>query len=158
MGHILWGAKYSNLIEPHGQPLDAAKSGIRVKGVWTGALALPVRIKVPQSAQPGTDTCGIDLAKVSLATRDQRGQNPKFPALKPFRLLGRLMKVNGGNLRKFMRKTVRVGETIFYCMDQGHAEETRKALNNLYFDVARRYSDYVAFQLSLKSRAGVLSR
>lgn len=42
-----------------------------------------------------------------------------------------------------MRKTDRFGKTIVFCVDQEHAEEMRKALNNLNSDVVKSYPDYV---------------
>jgi type I restriction enzyme R subunit len=48
------------------------------------------------------------------------------------------------NITEFMKKNDRFGKTIVFCVDQEHAEEMRKALNNLNSDLVRQYPDYVA--------------
>ena len=47
------------------------------------------------------------------------------------------------NLTEFLKKTDRFGKTIVFCVDQEHAEEMRKALNNLNADLVQQYPDYV---------------
>ncbi|HUU29437.1 MAG TPA: DEAD/DEAH box helicase family protein [archaeon] len=47
------------------------------------------------------------------------------------------------HLTDFLRKTDRFSKTIVFCVDQEHADEMRRALNNLNSDVVRQYSDYV---------------
>jgi type I restriction enzyme R subunit len=47
------------------------------------------------------------------------------------------------HLTEFLSKTNRFDKTIVFCVDQEHAEEMRRALNNLNADLARQYSDYV---------------
>jgi type I restriction enzyme R subunit len=47
------------------------------------------------------------------------------------------------NLSDFMQKTDRFAKTIVFCVDQEHAEEMRKALNNCNSDLAQEYPDYV---------------
>ncbi len=47
------------------------------------------------------------------------------------------------NLADFMKKTDRFGKTIVFCVDQEHAEEMRKALNNINADLVKDRSDYV---------------
>lgn len=47
------------------------------------------------------------------------------------------------NLSDFMQKTDRFAKTIVFCVDQEHAEEMRKALNNCNSDLAQQYPDYV---------------
>ena len=47
------------------------------------------------------------------------------------------------HLTEFMKKTDRFAKTIVFCVDQEHAAEMRKALNNLNDDLARHYPDYV---------------
>ena len=48
------------------------------------------------------------------------------------------------NLTDFLKKTGRFGKTIVFCVDQDHAEEMRKALNNLNADLVKDHPDYVA--------------
>jgi len=42
-----------------------------------------------------------------------------------------------------MKNTGRWAKTIIFCVDQEHAEEMRKALNNLNSDLVKNYPDYV---------------
>ena len=47
------------------------------------------------------------------------------------------------HLTAFLKKVDRFGKTIVFCVDQEHADEMRRALNNLNSDLAQRYPDYV---------------
>lgn len=47
------------------------------------------------------------------------------------------------HLTEFLNKTGRFDKTIVFCVDQEHADEMRRALNNLNSDLARQHSDYV---------------
>ena len=47
------------------------------------------------------------------------------------------------HLTEFLRRTDRFAKTIVFCVDQEHADEMRRALNNLNADLVREYPDYV---------------
>lgn len=47
------------------------------------------------------------------------------------------------HLTEFLRRTDRFAKTIVFCVDQEHAEEMRRELNNLNSDLVREYPDYV---------------
>jgi len=47
------------------------------------------------------------------------------------------------NLTEFMKKTDHFAKTIVFCVDQEHAEEMRKELNNCNSDLVQQYPDYV---------------
>jgi type I restriction enzyme R subunit len=47
------------------------------------------------------------------------------------------------NISDFMQKTDRFAKTIVFCVDQEHAEEMRKAINNCNSDLAQQHPDYV---------------
>jgi type I restriction enzyme R subunit len=47
------------------------------------------------------------------------------------------------NIADFLKKTDRYAKTIVFCVDQEHADDMRRALNNLNDDLAKKYSDYV---------------
>jgi type I restriction enzyme R subunit len=47
------------------------------------------------------------------------------------------------HLADFMKKTDRFAKTIVFCVDQEHASEMRRALNNLNADLVKRFPDYV---------------
>jgi type I restriction enzyme R subunit len=47
------------------------------------------------------------------------------------------------HLTEFLKKTDRFAKTIVFCVDQEHADEMRRELNNLNADLVRQYPDYV---------------
>jgi type I restriction enzyme R subunit len=47
------------------------------------------------------------------------------------------------HLADFMKKNDRFAKTIVFCVDQEHADEMRRALNNLNSDLVQKYPDYV---------------
>lgn len=58
------------------------------------------------------------------------------------------------HLSDFLKKTDRFGKTIVFCVDQEHAEEMRKALNNLNADLVKSYPDYVCRVVSEEGDIG----
>ena len=47
------------------------------------------------------------------------------------------------HLTDFLKKTDRFAKTIVFCVDQEHADEMRRALNNLNADLVQQHPDYV---------------
>jgi len=47
------------------------------------------------------------------------------------------------HLTKFLKSTDRFAKTIVFCVDQEHADEMRKAINNLNADLVQKHPDYV---------------
>jgi type I restriction enzyme R subunit len=47
------------------------------------------------------------------------------------------------HLTGFLKKTDRFAKTIVFCVDQEHADEMRRALNNFNADLVQQYPDYV---------------
>ena len=47
------------------------------------------------------------------------------------------------HLTEFLKKQDRFGKTIVFCVDQEHADEMRRVLNNLNADLVQQHSDYV---------------
>jgi len=47
------------------------------------------------------------------------------------------------HLTEFLRKTDRFAKTIVFCVNQEHADEMRRALNNRNSDLTQQFSDYV---------------
>lgn len=47
------------------------------------------------------------------------------------------------HLTGFLRKTDRFAKTIVFCVNQEHADEMRRVLNNLNSDLTRQFPDYV---------------
>jgi type I restriction enzyme R subunit len=47
------------------------------------------------------------------------------------------------HLTQFLKKSDRFAKTIVFCVNQEHADEMRRALNNLNADLVQKYPDYV---------------
>jgi type I restriction enzyme R subunit len=47
------------------------------------------------------------------------------------------------HLTDYLKKTDRFAKTIVFCVNQEHADEMRRALNNLNADLVKQYPDYV---------------
>ena len=58
------------------------------------------------------------------------------------------------HLSDFLKKTDRFGKTIVFCVDQDHADEMRRALNNLNTDLVKQYPDYVCRVTSDEGKIG----
>src|SRR5437899_3309735 len=58
------------------------------------------------------------------------------------------------NLTDFLKKTDRYAKTIVFCVDQEHAEEMRKAINNLNTDITKEHPDYTARVVSDEGKIG----
>ncbi len=58
------------------------------------------------------------------------------------------------HLTDFLKKSDRFAKTIVFCVDQDHADEMRRALNNLNQDLVILYSDYVCRVTSLEGDIG----
>ncbi len=58
------------------------------------------------------------------------------------------------HLTDFFQKTDRFAKTIVFCVDQEHADEMRRALNNLNKDLVQQYPDYVCRVTSEEGQIG----
>jgi type I restriction enzyme R subunit len=58
------------------------------------------------------------------------------------------------NLTDFLKKSDRFAKAIVFCVDQEHAEEMRRALNNCNADLVKQYPDYVARVVSDEGDVG----
>ncbi|WP_273207004.1 EcoAI/FtnUII family type I restriction enzme subunit R [Marinobacter subterrani] len=58
------------------------------------------------------------------------------------------------HLAEFMKRTDRYAKTIVFCVDQEHADEMRRTLNNLNADLVQKYPDYVARVTSEEGKVG----
>ncbi len=58
------------------------------------------------------------------------------------------------HLSDFMKRTDRFAKTIVFCVDQEHADEMRRALNNLNQDLVKKHPDYVARVTSEEGKIG----
>ena len=60
-----------------------------------------------------------------------------------------------GHLAEFMRNTDRFAKTMVFCVDQEHADEMRRELNNLNSDLVQQYPDYVCRVTSDEGDIGI---
>ena len=58
------------------------------------------------------------------------------------------------HLTGFLKATNRFAKTIAFCVDQEHADEMRRALNNLNADLAKQYPDYVCRVMANEGEIG----
>ncbi len=58
------------------------------------------------------------------------------------------------HLTDFLKKTDRFAKSIIFCVDQEHADEMRRALNNLNADLVQQYSDYVCRVTAIEGDIG----
>jgi type I restriction enzyme R subunit len=58
------------------------------------------------------------------------------------------------NLTDFLKKTDPFGKTIVFCVDQEHAEEMRKAINNLSTEIVKDHPEYVVRVVSDEGQIG----
>ncbi len=58
------------------------------------------------------------------------------------------------HLADYLKKTDRFAKTIVFCVDQEHAEEMRKALNNLNADLVKDHPEYVCRVVSDEGQIG----
>jgi len=58
------------------------------------------------------------------------------------------------HLSEFMRRTDRFAKTIVFCVNQEHADEMRRLLNNLNADLVQKHPDYVARVVSEEGKVG----
>lgn len=58
------------------------------------------------------------------------------------------------HLTDFLKRTDRFAKTIVFCVDQEHADEMRRALNNLNADLVQQHPDYVCRVVSDEGKRG----
>jgi type I restriction enzyme R subunit len=58
------------------------------------------------------------------------------------------------HLTDYLLKTDRYGKTIIFCVDQEHADDMRKALNNCNTDITHAHPDYVVRVVSDEGKIG----
>ena len=81
-----------------------------------------------------------DLDRYGREIPDEEYQTPDFERV--IALRARTEAVSR-HLAEFLRKTDRFAKTVVFCVDQEHADEMRRALNNLSADLVRQFPDYV---------------
>src|SRR5439155_7356040 len=59
------------------------------------------------------------------------------------------------HLTDFLKRTDRAAKTIVFCVDQEHADEMRRELNNLNRDLAAKNPNYVCRVTSDEGKIGI---
>jgi type I restriction enzyme R subunit len=92
-----------------------------------------------------------DLDRYGREIPDEEYQTPDFERV--IALRARTEAVSR-HLAEFLRKTDRFAKTVVFCVDQEHADEMRRALNNLSADLVQQFPDYVCRVTALEGDVG----
>ena len=111
------------------------------QGIDDGFLA-PYRVHrvVTEWDAAGWRPSAGDLDRYGRAIPDEEYQTKDFERVVALR--ARTMAI-ARHLTDFLKKSDRFAKTIVFCVDQDHADEMRRALNNLNSDLAAQHPDYV---------------
>ena len=111
------------------------------QGIEDGFLA-PYRVHrvITQWDAAGWRPSQEDIDRFGRRIPDEEYRTPDFE--RKVALLKRTEAI-AGHLTNFLRQTDRFGKTIVFCVDQEHADEMRRALNNLNTDLVQQHPDYV---------------
>jgi type I restriction enzyme R subunit len=111
------------------------------QGIEDGFLA-PYRVHrvISQWDAAGWRPSKTDLDRYGRAIPDEEYQTQDFERVVALRARTEAI---ARHLTAFLKKTDRFAKTIVFCVDQEHADEMRRALNNLNADLAAVNPDYV---------------
>jgi type I restriction enzyme R subunit len=122
------------------------------QGIDDGFLA-PYRVHriITQWDAAGWRPSQGDIDRYGLEIPDEVYETPDFERI--IALKARTEAV-AKHLTDFLKKTDRFAKTIVFCVDQEHADEMRRALNNLNRDLVRQHPDYVCRVVSDEGKLG----
>jgi type I restriction enzyme R subunit len=111
------------------------------QGIEDGFLA-PYRVHrvITEWDAAGWRPSQEDLDRYGRAIPDEEYQTKDFERV--VALKARTDKI-AQHLTTFLKKTDRYAKTIVFCVDQEHADEMRRALNNFNADLVKQHPDYV---------------
>jgi len=111
------------------------------QGIEDGFLA-PYRVHrvVTEWDAAGWRPTEYELDRYGRVVPDEEYQTKDFERVVALRARTEAM---ARHLTDFLRRTDRFAKTIVFCVDQEHADEMRRALNNLNSDLVQQYPDYV---------------
>jgi type I restriction enzyme R subunit len=111
------------------------------QGIEDGFLA-PYRVHriITQWDAAGWRPSKEDLDRFGRRIPDEEYRTPDFE--RKVALLARTEAI-ARHLTNFLKQTDRFAKTIVFCVDQEHADEMRRALNNLNTDLVQQHPDYV---------------
>ena len=122
------------------------------QGIDDGFLA-PYRVHRIVSS---VDATGWRPSKAELDRYGRRDPRSEY-GTKDFERLVALQartKAIARNITEFLKKTDRYGKTIIFCVDQEHADEMRKELNNANTDITKAEPNYVVRVVSDEGKIG----
>jgi type I restriction enzyme R subunit len=122
------------------------------QGIDDGFLA-PYRV---YRVIPDVDASGLQVDP-GVLDRFRREIPPGLYGTKDFERLISLLsrtEVVARHLTEYLKRTNRFDKTIVFCVDQDHALDMRKALNNCNADLSRIYVHYVARVVSDEKKIG----
>lgn len=111
------------------------------QGIEDGFLA-PYRVHrvITEWDAAGWRPSREDLDRYGRAIPDDEYQTKDFERIVALRARTETI---ARHLTDFLKKTDRFAKTIVFCVDQEHADEMRRALNNLNADLVKQHPDYV---------------
>ncbi|MBX3735701.1 MAG: DEAD/DEAH box helicase family protein [Candidatus Didemnitutus sp.] len=111
------------------------------QGIEDGFLA-PYRVHrvVTEWDAAGWRPSAGDLDRYGRAIPDEEYQTQDFERAVALRARTRAI---ARHLTEFLQRTDRFAKTIVFCVDQEHADEMRRELNNLNADLVAKHPDYV---------------
>jgi type I restriction enzyme R subunit len=111
------------------------------QGIQDGFLApFEVRRIVPSVDAEGWRPTKDQLDRYGRAIPDRLYGTPEFERIVSLKAR---TEVVAGHLTQYMRNTNRWAKTIVFCVDQEHADDMRRELNNLNTDLVKDHPDYV---------------
>ncbi|MCC7313091.1 MAG: DEAD/DEAH box helicase family protein, partial [Sulfuritalea sp.] len=110
------------------------------QGIEDGFLA-PYRVHrvVTEWDAAGWRPSRDELDRYGRAIPDDEYQTKDFERIVALRARTEII---ARHLTEFLKKTDRYAKTIVFCVDQEHADEMRRALNNLNADLVQQHPDY----------------
>jgi len=111
------------------------------QGIDDGFLA-PYRVHrvIPSWDAAGWRPSRDELDRYGREIPDEEYHTPEFERVVALRARTEAI---ARHLSDFMKKTDRYAKTIVFCVDQEHADEMRRALNNFNSDITSQCPDYV---------------
>jgi type I restriction enzyme R subunit len=92
-----------------------------------------------------------DLDRYGREIPDEEYQTPDFERVVALRARTEAV---ARHLTEFLKKTDRFAKTVVFCVDQEHADDMRRALNNLSADLVQQFPDYVCRVTSAEGDIG----
>jgi len=144
--------KHKDNVDTYGYFGDPIYTYSLRQGIEDGFLA-PYRVHriVTTFDAAGWRPSKDDLDRYGRAIPDEEYHTPDFERVVSLRARTEAV---ARHLTDFLKGTDRFAKTIVFCVDQEHADEMRRALNNLNADLVQEYPDYVCRVTSAEGDVG----